>query len=264
MERKRRQNGIVQNRIPFERFVRLFAMIEIAFVFIYAKRFATFSVYGNRIWVLVIIVAILAVGSLVLSWKTERNWVSLISGTSMPVLAYEAISMWRYSLAIRIMILAGCFVSVAVGLIWAVKKVNRAKRIRIRREVFVIKAARASRVICCLVLLGACICGKVLIASHYIISYSDIAYVVKPKLGEHQPNNPKLVYTMDFQMTPHQLRHTYITNLIYASVDPKTVQYLAGHENSKVTMDIYAKVKYNKPAQLHGVINRAIDTSKKD
>ena len=55
-----------------------------------------------------------------------------------------------------------------------------------------------------------------------------------------------------------------ITNLIYASVDPKTVQYLAGHENSKVTMDIYAKVKYNKPAQLHGVINRAIDTSKKN
>ena len=94
--------------------------------------------------------------------------------------------------------------------------------------------------------------------SHTIID------VVKPKLGEHQPNNPKLVYTMDFQVTPHQLRHTYITNLIYASVDPKTVQYLAGHENSKVTMDIYAKVKYNKPAQLHGVINRAIDTSKKD
>ena len=82
--------------------------------------------------------------------------------------------------------------------------------------------------------------------------------------SDDQPNNPKLVYTMDFQVTPHQLRHTYITNLIYASVDPKTVQYLAGHENSKVTMDIYAKVKYNKPAQLHGVINRAIDTSKKD
>ena len=57
---------------------------------------------------------------------------------------------------------------------------------------------------------------------------------------------------------------TIITNLIYASVDPKTVQYLTGHENSKVNMDIYAKVKYNKPAQLHGVINRAIDTSKKD
>lgn len=95
------------------------------------------------------------------------------------------------------------------------------------------------------------------------VNGQKIKHVVQPKLGEHQPNNPKLVYTMDFQVTPHQLRHTYITNLIYASVDPKTVQYLAGHENSKVTMDIYAKVKYNKPAQLHGVINRAIDTSKK-
>lgn len=63
---------------------------------------------------------------------------------------------------------------------------------------------------------------------------------------------------MDFQVTPHQLRHTYITNLIYASVDPKTVQYLAGHENSKVTMDIYAKVKYNKPEELLPVVNHAI------
>ena len=176
MEVKNRQKGIVNNRISFERFVRLFVMIEIVLVFLYTKRFATFSVYGNRTWGLVIIVAVLALGSLVLSWKLERNWISLISGTLMPVLAYEAISMWRYSLAIRIMIIAGCFVAVAVGLIWAVKKANRTKRIRIKREVFVIKAARASRIICCLVLLSACICGKVLIASHYTISYSNIAY----------------------------------------------------------------------------------------
>lgn len=59
-------------------------------------------------------------------------------------------------------------------------------------------------------------------------------------------------------MTPHQLRHTYITNLIHAGVDPKTVQYLASHENSKVTMDIYAKVKYNKPEELSAVVNEAL------
>jgi len=59
-------------------------------------------------------------------------------------------------------------------------------------------------------------------------------------------------------VTAHQLRHTYITNLIHAGVDPKTVQYLAGHENSKVTMDIYAKVKYNKPEQLCSVVNQAL------
>lgn len=176
MEGKSRQNRIVNNRIPFERFVRLFAMIEIVLAFLYAKCFTTFSVYGSRIWVLVIIVSILAVGSLVLSWKAERNWVSLISGTLMPVLVYEAISLWKYSVVIRIIVLAGCFVSVAVGFFWTVKNVNRIKHIRSRREAFVIKAARVSRIICCLVLLGACVCGKVLISSHYTISYSDIAY----------------------------------------------------------------------------------------
>ena len=58
-------------------------------------------------------------------------------------------------------------------------------------------------------------------------------------------------------MTPHTLRRTYITNLLYAGVDPKTVQYLAGHENSKTTMDIYAKLKYNKPEDLLDVVNAA-------
>ena len=69
------------------------------------------------------------------------------------------------------------------------------------------------------------------------------------------------VYAIDFDVTPHQLRHTYITNLLYAGVDPKTVQYLAGHENSKTTMDIYAQVKYNKPEQLLSVVNAAFAPS---
>ena len=77
-------------------------------------------------------------------------------------------------------------------------------------------------------------------------------------LGEKARNNGNAVYSLDFDVTPHQLRHTYITNLIHAGVDPKTVQYLAGHENSKVTMDIYAKVKYNNPEELSSVVNSAL------
>ncbi|MBM6896028.1 site-specific integrase [Pseudoflavonifractor capillosus] len=84
-----------------------------------------------------------------------------------------------------------------------------------------------------------------------------IKTTVTPTPGGHQKNNPGLVYAIDFDVTPHQLRHTYITNLLYAGVDPKTVQYLAGHENSKTTMDIYAKVKYNKPEELCSVVNGA-------
>ena len=82
-----------------------------------------------------------------------------------------------------------------------------------------------------------------------------------PTPGSHQKNNPELAYVIDFDVTPHQLRHTYITNLLYAGIDPKTVQYLAGHENSKTTMDIYAQVKYNKPEELLGVVNAAFAPS---
>lgn len=77
-----------------------------------------------------------------------------------------------------------------------------------------------------------------------------VKHTVKPVLGEKAAHNGKVVYSLDFEVTPHQLRHTYITNLIHASVDPKTVQYLAGHESSRVTMDIYAKVKYNRPDEM--------------
>ena len=77
-----------------------------------------------------------------------------------------------------------------------------------------------------------------------------VKYMLYPELGEKARNNGHVVYSLDFEVTPHQLRHTYITNLIHSSVDPKTVQYLAGHESSKITMDIYAKVKYNRPDEL--------------
>ena len=89
------------------------------------------------------------------------------------------------------------------------------------------------------------------------VNGQSIKYSVKPTLGMKQRNNPNIQYTIDFDVTPHQLRHTYITNLLYSGVDPKTVQYLAGHENSKTTMDIYAKVKYNKPEELFDVVNGA-------
>lgn len=69
---------------------------------------------------------------------------------------------------------------------------------------------------------------------------------VTPKLGEKAPHR-KYCYTIDFYIHPHKIRRTYITRLILSGVDPKTVQYLAGHKNSKITMDIYAQVMYNTP-----------------
>lgn len=84
-----------------------------------------------------------------------------------------------------------------------------------------------------------------------------VKYMLYPQLGEMAKNNGKVQYVLDFDVTPHQLRHTYITNLIAAGVDPKTVQYLAGHESSKITMDIYAKVKYNRPEEVAKALDGA-------
>ncbi len=86
-----------------------------------------------------------------------------------------------------------------------------------------------------------------------------VKYMLYPKLGEKARNNGHVTYTLDFEVTPHLLRHTYITNLIAAGVDPKTVQYLAGHESCKITMDIYAKVKYNKPEETAKALSGVFD-----
>ena len=89
------------------------------------------------------------------------------------------------------------------------------------------------------------------------VNGQSIKKTLKPVPGQRCVNRENILYVIDFDVTPHLLRHTYITNLIHEGVDPKTVQYLAGHENSKVTMDIYAKVKYNKPWELATVVNEA-------
>jgi len=57
-------------------------------------------------------------------------------------------------------------------------------------------------------------------------------------------------YTIDFDVHPHLLRHTYITNLILDGVNPKRVQYLAGHADIKFTMEVYTNLVENSPEAI--------------
>lgn len=82
-------------------------------------------------------------------------------------------------------------------------------------------------------------------------------HIVRPVLGETAAHNTNVIYSIDFHLTPHQLRHTYITNLLLAGVDVKTVQALAGHEHAKITLDIYAHLTYNQPKDLISKVNMA-------
>lgn len=90
-----------------------------------------------------------------------------------------------------------------------------------------------------------------------------IPHTVTPVLGERAAHNNDVVYSIDFEVTPHQLRHTYITNLLLAGVDVKTVQVLAGHEHAKITLDIYTHLTYNQPKDLISKVNQAFANNPK-
>ena len=62
--------------------------------------------------------------------------------------------------------------------------------------------------------------------------------------------NKKYTVTLDFCPTPHQLRHTYITRLILGGMDLKRVQYLSGHADPKVTLQIYTDLMGHAPEDL--------------
>ena len=42
-----------------------------------------------------------------------------------------------------------------------------------------------------------------------------------------------------FPVHPHQLRHTYATNLVAAGLDPTAVRYLMGHSDIGITLQVY-------------------------
>lgn len=76
-------------------------------------------------------------------------------------------------------------------------------------------------------------------------------YVVETvPLGATVRNHPGVVVSLDFEVTPHKLRRTYVTRLILGGVDLKRVQYLAGHESAQVTLDIYTQIMGHRPEDL--------------
>ena len=46
------------------------------------------------------------------------------------------------------------------------------------------------------------------------------------------------------KITPHVCRHTYCTNMALAGMNPKTLQYLMGHSEISVTLDVYTHVSF--------------------
>lgn len=92
----------------------------------------------------------------------------------------------------------------------------------------------------------------------YVIPYSatkERSTFIREKSAKSRGGN--FHYTIDFPVSPHILRHTYITNLLLSGADLKTVQYLAGHANIKVTLDIYTHLVDRSPDKLITEVTKA-------
>lgn len=59
------------------------------------------------------------------------------------------------------------------------------------------------------------------------------------KLGTAVWKHPDVIYSLDFHVYPHLLRHTCITRWFESGLDIKEVQYLAGHATPEMTLRVY-------------------------
>ena len=64
---------------------------------------------------------------------------------------------------------------------------------------------------------------------------------------------------IDFHVTPHLLRHTFITELCASGMDIKSIQYLAGHATVQMTLDVYTHVVHNRPSELSPYVSKAFE-----
>lgn len=75
----------------------------------------------------------------------------------------------------------------------------------------------------------------------------------RPKVGMHLQNYMRLMqrrYVKQYgktlpTITPHVLRHTFCTNAQKAGIDVKSLQYLMGHSNVSVTLDVYSHTDFD-------------------
>ena len=65
------------------------------------------------------------------------------------------------------------------------------------------------------------------------------------------------------RITPHVFRHTFCTNMANAGMNVKTLQYIMGHANISVTLNVYAHASYEKAAEQMAKILNSPETESK-
>ena len=86
-----------------------------------------------------------------------------------------------------------------------------------------------------------------------------------PKVAEHIRDSLRTIlrvynktHTEPLCITPHVFRHTFITNMLAAGLDLKSVQYIVGHDDAQTTLNVYAHSNFDTAAQAFNRIRAAV------
>ena len=55
----------------------------------------------------------------------------------------------------------------------------------------------------------------------------------------------KNIFFVPYLTRPHVCRHTYFSNMAKSGMNPKTLQYLMGHSDISVTMNVYTHIGFD-------------------
>lgn len=195
--------------------------------------------------------------------KFDRRAVSAIPCDILPVFTREAVKqpLWP---AFALMLYAGLRRGEVIGLRW--RDIDMAKRvIHVRQSVVSIdghlqpgqtKSAAGCRDIPMIEPLpqilqqrraAALRAGCAGADRPVIVSARSNGYItpsgLQSALRRIQQRSPQLT-----DITLHALRHTYATQMLAKGVNIKTLQYILGHSNSRLTLDTYCSTCYNSVA----------------
>lgn len=84
--------------------------------------------------------------------------------------------------------------------------------------------------------------GKVMPESRYIKAWNSFMRDMDIEAGAETYRNKIIVHALPQDLTPYNLRHTFATEMAEKGMPMKTLQYLMGHSDIRVTANIYTHI----------------------
>lgn len=177
MPDKRRKPEFVHNRFDMKTYTKVLAISSAIVLFIYIRYFATFSIAPLGDYVKLFVLVVILGGSLwKLSCRLHRNVIGIVTISVLPVLLYDAVTMWKYETQVRVLIPVGATVICIIAVISSFVKSKSIRRSGLKRRVFIETMASFCRVFGCVLLLACVICGKRHIQEQHSLWYNQVIY----------------------------------------------------------------------------------------